>query len=237
MDLSSMVSEGAEAVTCKVCDIFAFLPESNNNYTCNKYKLVVLLEKMRHRELRHTGPQFYKWNWRVHGQNTWSTLKRATGGEGKCISAEEHPTQEESTQKNVTHRNWKIRRYSELLLLSNQFPNLPLDTDSSLMGQGLLSQSPQSFEAWRIFLRPPWIKGLELLLPNIGEGVLVIGGSQLRHYSVLTGFVISRDMLSTGCMHSRCGRKDRKTHQAFRLLSCLAHPCRKIWYCLAHPRT
>ena len=40
-----MESEGVAVVTCVSCGMFVFLPRDMNNYTCNKCKLVVLLEE------------------------------------------------------------------------------------------------------------------------------------------------------------------------------------------------
>ena len=40
-----MESEGFVAVTCVSCGMFVFLPRDMNDYTCNKCKLVVLLEE------------------------------------------------------------------------------------------------------------------------------------------------------------------------------------------------
>ena len=40
-----MDTKGVAAVTCVSCGMFVFLPRDMNNYTCNKCKLVVLLEE------------------------------------------------------------------------------------------------------------------------------------------------------------------------------------------------
>lgn len=41
----------AEKVTGSVCGMFIFLPEGYSDYTCSKYKLVALLEKIQGLEI------------------------------------------------------------------------------------------------------------------------------------------------------------------------------------------
>ena len=134
-----MESEGVAAVTCVSCGMFVFLPRDTNNYTCNKCKLIVLLEeKVQRLEERVSSLRLIKDHEsfidRVEqtvlgGEQTRDVLREvqtseASGSElnrGVLEQGFNSLVQESGDWKNVTNRSRKNREQLVSLKVQNRY--------------------------------------------------------------------------------------------------------------------